>query len=840
MSIHKLVVVGGVAGGASCAARARRLNEEAEIVLLERGPYVSFANCGLPYHIGGVIEQRDRLLVQTPERLKKMFRLDVRVRHEVIRIDRENHQVGVRDRATGREYTESYDALALSPGAEPVRPPIPGVESARVCTLRNMEDMDGILSILGESSTRSAVVVGGGYIGLEMAEALCERGLKVALVELAPQVMGPADAEMAAPLHDELQRHGVNLRLETSVSAFQETENGLEVQLSTGDTLTCELAILAIGVKPEVRLAREAGLKIGALGGIAVDEYLRTSDPAIYAVGDAIETRDFVGGGAALLPLAGPANRQGRLVADHLFGHPRPWRGTQGTAICKVFGLAIAMTGSSEKVLKRQGRTYEKIYVHPAHHAGYYPGATQFSLKLLFDPTDGRVLGAQAVGARGVDKRIDVLATAIQSGMTVFDLEETELSYAPPYGSAKDPVNFAAFVAANVLRGDMKVCHVEEVSDPQPHQWLLDVRTGAEVAAGAIPGAHNISVDELRSHLDEIPRDREILVYCQVGLRGYLASRILTQKGFNCRNLTGGYKTYLMARQQTGKLPAAPLQDDSGVKSGGSRSVPAGTAPAGGNASCCAVSASPVAKRVDARGLQCPGPILALKEAVDSLQVGESVEILTSDTAFCSDLPAWCRTTGHTLVEVSPMNGGGNRSVVRKAATASGSVPAACSVSPSVSKGMTIVVFSNDFDRAVAAFIIANGAVAMGLKPTLFFTFWGINILRRDNPPPVRKTLVEKMFGWMMPRGPEKLALSKMQMAGMGLAMIKGIMRQKKIPALGDLIQSARQGGARLVVCSMSMDLMGIKREELIEGVEEGGVAMYLGAASTGQVNLFI
>ncbi|HNY26558.1 MAG TPA: FAD-dependent oxidoreductase, partial [Candidatus Sumerlaeota bacterium] len=513
MSIHKLVVVGGVAGGASCAARARRLNEEAEIVLLERGPYVSFANCGLPYHIGGVIEQRDRLLVQTPERLKKMFRLDVRVRHEVIRIDRENHQVGVRDRATGREYTESYDALALSPGAEPVRPPIPGVESARVCTLRNMEDMDGILSILGESSTRSAVVVGGGYIGLEMAEALCERGLKVALVELAPQVMGPADAEMAAPLHDELQRHGVNLRLETSVSAFQETENGLEVQLSTGDTLTCELAILAIGVKPEVRLAREAGLKIGALGGIAVDEYLRTSDPAIYAVGDAIETRDFVGGGAALLPLAGPANRQGRLVADHLFGHPRPWRGTQGTAICKVFGLAIALTGSSEKVLKRQGRTYEKIYVHPAHHAGYYPGATQFSLKLLFDPTDGRVLGAQAVGARGVDKRIDVLATAIQSGMTVFDLEETELSYAPPYGSAKDPVNFAAFVAANVLRGDMKVCHVEEVSDPQPHQWLLDVRTGAEVAAGAIPGAHNISVDELRSHLDEIPRDREILVY---------------------------------------------------------------------------------------------------------------------------------------------------------------------------------------------------------------------------------------------------------------------------------------------------------------------------------------
>ncbi len=447
-----------MAGGASCAARARRLNEEAEIVLLERGPYVSFANCGLPYHIGGVIEQRDRLLVQTPERLKEIFHLDVRVRHEVLRIDRENRQVVVRDRETGREYTESYDALALSPGAEPVRPPIPGVNCGSVRTLRNMEDMDGILSILGESSTRSAVVVGGGYIGLEMAEALCERGLKVTLVELAPQVMGPADAEMVAPLHDELQRHGVDLRLETSVSAFQETDDGLEVHLSTGDTVTCGLAVLAIGVKPEVRLAREAGLKIGALGGIVVDEYLRTSDPAIYAVGDAIETRDFMSGGAALLPLAGPANRQGRLVADHLFGRAQRWRGTQGTAICKVFGLAIGMTGSSEKVLKRLGRAYEKVYVHPAHHAGYYPGATQLSLKLLFDPSDGRVLGAQAVGSRGVDKRIDVLAMAIQAGMTVFDLEETELCYAPPYGSAKDPVNFAGFVAGNILRGDAQIC----------------------------------------------------------------------------------------------------------------------------------------------------------------------------------------------------------------------------------------------------------------------------------------------------------------------------------------------------------------------------------------------
>ena len=560
---NKLVIIGGVAGGASCAARARRVNEAAEIILIERGPDVSFANCGLPYHISGAIPKRDSLLVQTPASLNKRFNLDVRVRTEALRIDKENKQVVLKDLASGREYAESYDALVLSPGAEPVRPPIPGVESSRVRTLRNLGDMDAILALLADADSaemgsdreitsapthKSAVVIGGGYIGLEMTEALVERGLAVTLVELAPQVMGPVDAEMAAPLHAELKRHGVNLKLNASVVAFKESGDGLEVILSTGDTVRCGLAVLAIGVKPDARLAREAGLAIGALGGIVVNAQMRTSDPSIYAVGDAIETREFVNGLPALLPLAGPANRQGRIAADAIFGRDVKWRGSQGTAICKLFGLAIGITGLSEKMAVRLKRPYEKVYVHPANHATYYPGASQISLKLLFDPQDGTVLGAQAVGTEGVDKRIDVIAMSIQGGMTVFDLEEAELSYAPPYGSAKDVVNYAGFVAGNALRGDTKLCHVADLLHPKPDQFLLDVRTPIEFAGGSVPGAVNIPVDALRSRLNELPRDKELLVFCQVGLRGHIACRILSQHGFACRNQSGGYKTYLMCQ----------------------------------------------------------------------------------------------------------------------------------------------------------------------------------------------------------------------------------------------------------------------------------------------------
>lgn len=563
----RVLIVGGVAGGASTAARLRRLCEEAEIVLFERGEHISFANCGLPYHIANIIKEKYRLLVQTPEQMKKRFRIDVRVRSLVLRIDRETKSLVVRDLAADREYSEPYDVLVLSPGAEPVRPPIAGVGSRRVFTLRSIPDMDAIKKTVDEEKPSRAVVVGGGYIGLEMTEALVERGVRVSLVELEPQVMGTVDPEMAFPLHEELRSHGVELLLGTSVTEVRESgSDTVEVRLSNGQTREAGLVVMSVGVRPEASLAREAGLKIGNRGGIAVNSHMQTSDPDIYAVGDAVEVVDFVGGHPALIPLAGPANRQGRVAADHICGRESTYHSTQGTAICKVFHLAAATTGLNEKTLKRLGRRYEKVYVHPAHHAGYYPGASQMSLKLLFDPQDGTILGAQAVGADGVDKRIDVIAVAMRAGMTVRQLQDVELCYAPPFGSAKDPVNYAGFVASNVLSGDVSVFHADDLAALSDREMLIDVRNPAEVRAGTIPGAVNIPVDELRDHLHELPRDKEMLVFCQVGLRGYLACRILSQAGFPCRNLTGGYKTYCAVQGAAPKTaaPSTELKSDTG------------------------------------------------------------------------------------------------------------------------------------------------------------------------------------------------------------------------------------------------------------------------------------
>lgn len=543
---RRIVIVGGVAGGASAAARARRLSETAEITIFERGPHVSFANCGLPYHIAGVIADRSRLLVQTPETLRARFDLDVRVDTEVLRIDRESREVVVRDRSRDHEYRQAYDALVLSPGAEPIRPPIAGVDDPRVLTLRNMEDMDRVLAILDRDVPLTALVVGAGYIGLEMAEALVHRGASVVLVERLPHVMSIGDGEMVTPLHDELRRNGVDLRLCASVAAIEPRGDQLRAELSDGSYVSCGLVLLAVGVRPETRLAREAGLAIGSSGGIQVDAHMRTSDPAIWAVGDAVEVTDLVRDAPALIPLAGPANRQGRIAADNILGRDSRYGATQGTSICKVFDLAFGMTGASEAALERAGIPFRKIYVHAADHATYYPGARPISLKLLFDPQDGWILGAQAVGARGVDKRIDVIAVAIRAGMTVYDLEDVELSYAPPFGSAKDPVNMAGFVASNVLRGDVELWEPEELAIVSPAQVLVDVRTAPEFGKGTIPEAICIPVDDLRDRMAELPHEKELLVFCEVGQRAYVAARLLSQHGFRVRNLSGGYKRYLM------------------------------------------------------------------------------------------------------------------------------------------------------------------------------------------------------------------------------------------------------------------------------------------------------
>jgi NADPH-dependent 2,4-dienoyl-CoA reductase/sulfur reductase-like enzyme/rhodanese-related sulfurtransferase len=541
----KLVIIGGVAGGASVAARARRLSEGAQIVLFERGPEVSFANCGLPYYVGGLIGQREKLLVTTAERLHARFNLDVRTGSSVEAIDRAAKKVRVRDLASGREYEESYDKLILAPGAAPVRPPIPGIDLPGLYTLRNLQDVDQIKARI-DRGVKQAVVVGAGFIGLELVENLVRRGIATTLVELQDQVLPPLDKEMTTPILQTLAAKGVTVLLSQSAVGFEQTADGLLVRVKSGESLPAQLVILGVGVRPENKLAVDAGLAVGPRGGIRVNDHLLTSDPDIYAVGDAIEVEDFVSGEAAQIPLAGPANRQGRIAADNVFGRSTSYRGTQGTAIVGIFELSAAMTGASEKALRRANRPYRKIYIHPAHHAGYYPGAEAMVLKLLFHPKTGRILGAQAVGGTGVDKRIDVLAVAIQAEMTVFDLEEMELAYAPQYGSAKDPINMAGFVAAGLLRGDHPQLDLETVlaAPPEQRPLLVDVRTPQEFSQGHIPGALNIPVDDLRSRLGELPRDRQIAIYCQVGQRGYLATRILKQAGFSAANIGGGYKTY--------------------------------------------------------------------------------------------------------------------------------------------------------------------------------------------------------------------------------------------------------------------------------------------------------
>lgn len=549
----KLLIVGGVAGGASAAARARRLSESAHIVVFERGPDVSFANCGLPYYLGGEIADRDDLIVVTPELLRTRLNLDVRVRTTVERIDRKAKKVHVRDLAAGRVYEESYDKLILAPGAAPVRPPLPGVDSPGVFTLRNLNDVDRIKSRLDQGAAQ-AVVVGAGFIGLELVENFVRRGVETTVVELQDQVLPPLDPEMTTPIAQELAARGASLLLGQSAEAFETTSDGLLVRLKSGRSLPAQLVVLGVGVRPENALAVEAGLEVGPRGGVRVNDRLQTSDPDVYAVGDAVEIADFVTGEPAQVPLAGPANRQGRIAADNVFGRSTRFRGAQGTAIVRVFDMTAATTGASEKVLKRSNRAYRKIYIHPTHHADYYPGAQPMTLKLLFEPETGKILGAQAVGGAGVDKRIDVLAAAIQAGMTVFDLEEADLAYSPQYGSAKDPINMAGFVAAGLLRGDHPQIDVEAVlaGPARESTLLLDVRSPREFAGGCIAGAVNIPIDELRARLDELPRDRRIAAYCLVGQRGYLATRILLQSGFQAVNVSGGYKTYRLSHPNGG------------------------------------------------------------------------------------------------------------------------------------------------------------------------------------------------------------------------------------------------------------------------------------------------
>jgi NADPH-dependent 2,4-dienoyl-CoA reductase/sulfur reductase-like enzyme/peroxiredoxin family protein/rhodanese-related sulfurtransferase/TusA-related sulfurtransferase len=821
--MKRVVIIGGVAGGASAAARIRRLDETAKIVVIERTRYVSYATCGLPYHIGEVIRDRNLLMVQSPESLAANLNLDVRIGHEAIAIDRAARKVRVRDLTTGHEYEEEYDALVLSPGATPLKPDLPGVDDPRILALRHIEDMDAIKAMV-DRGARAAIVIGGGYVGVEMAENLRHRGLEVDLVEMVPQIMPPLDPEIAAPLEDHLRARGVRLHLGTAAAAFRTSPGGrISAELKNGTVLTADFVVLATGVRPEVKLAREAGLEIGPLGGIRVDEHMRTSDPHIYAVGDAVEVRHTVLPGWWLIPLAGPANRQGRVAADNICGRPSVYRSTQGTAIVKVFDMTAGGTGASEKNLQRNGIPYRKVYVHPTGHSGYYPGTAPMQIKLLFAPDTGRVLGAQIVGFDGVDKRLDVLATAVRAGFTVYDLENLELGYAPPYGSAKDPVNMAGFVAANLLRGDVRFWYAEEYPDGAAGAQLVDVRSRGEYETWHIPGAVNIPLPELRTRRSELDLSRPIRLYCKVGFRSYLAYRALVQLGAkDVATLAGGSTTFRYIHRTIPQPapeppPVPPMHYAEEVTEG----VP---------------SRAGRVHELDCTGLQCPGPIQRLREWMERVEVGDEVLVRASDPGFRSDVRAWCERQGHQLVELLD-EGPVTRARIRKAL-----VPVAPAVSgPPVGRSLTIIVFSGDLDRVMAAFVIANGAIAMGQSVTMFFTFWGLNVLRKERPPVMpNKTWLERALAAMMPRGPNGLKLSKLNMAGLGTALMKKAMRDRKIQDLPELIATARRNGVRLVACAMTMEVMGLRAEELEDGLEFGGVATFLEAATKSSTTLFI
>lgn len=817
----KYVIVGGVAGGATTAARLRRIDETSEILLFEKGKYISYANCGLPYYIGGVIAEREKLLLQTPASFGQRFRVDVRVESEVTAIHPQKKTLTIRS-ADGREYEETYDKLLLSPGATPVRPPLEGIDSEGIFTLRNVEDTDRIKSYLTEHSVKRAVVVGAGFIGLEMAENLHHAGVAVSIVEMGNQVMAPIDFSMAAPVHHHLIQKGVSLYLEEGVTHFRHTPQGIIVFLKSGKTITAEMVLLSIGVRPATALARQAGLMIGEAGGIRVNEYLETSEKDIYAVGDAIEYPHPLTGKPWLNYLANPANRQARIVADNMaLGNKQTYEGAIGTSIAKVFDMTVASTGLPAKRLKQWEMEYQSSVTHSASHAGYYPDALPLTLKLTFHPVTGKLYGAQCIGYEGVDKRIDQIAGLIKRGGTIYDLMETEHTYAPPFSSAKDPIAIAGYAASNIINGDMPIITWRELVQQKNEVVLIDTRTVEEFSFGSIPGAINIPVDDIRERMHEIPTDRPVVLFCAVGLRGYVAQRILIGNGYkNTRNLSGGYKLYSDAVTPVPAPAEAPVSPSP-------QSAPA----------IPSAAPSKEALKINACGLQCPGPIMQVKKAMDTLEPGGQVEIVATDAGFARDASAWCDTTGNRLVD-SHAEKGRYTVVIEKGDPASACPSSA--VSAAGGKGKTLILFSDDLDKALATFVLANGAAATGQKVTLFFTFWGLNVLKKVQKPKVKKDIFGRMFGMMLPSSSLKLKLSKMNMLGMGSRMMRFLMKRKGIDSLESLRSQALAQGVEFIACQMSMDMMGISKEELLDEVTIGGVATYMERADKANVNLFI
>ena len=802
----KTIIIGGVAAGASAAARLRRLDESSEIILLEKGNFISYANCGLPYYLGGIIPERDNLLVMTAEKFHSWFNVDVRTNSEAVAVNRKEKSVTVR--IGGHDYTETYDKLLLATGAVPREMKIPGDDDSRVMRLWTIADMDRVMNRV-RTGARRAVIVGAGFIGLEAAENLCHRGLEVTIVQRGDHVLPTIDTEMALPLADELVSAGIKLKFGRTVSSYQTEGDLLFAVLDNDERLQADLVIVSTGVRPNTGLAQAAGLECGLRGHILVDEHLRTSDPDIYAAGDAVEVVEPIFGGKTAIPLAGPANRQGRIAADNIAGRGSVYSGSLGTSIVKVGRLTAAGVGLTEKRLNEMKKPYRKIYIHPSSGATYYPGASRLDMKLLFGD-DGTIYGGQIVGMKGVDKRIDTLAQAMKSGRKAPELSDLELAYAPPYSSAKDPINFAGFVADNVLSGLSDVVYPDTIPE---NAVVLDVREPVEHELGALPGAVNIRLGELRDRLNELDKNQPIVCYCQVGLRGYLAERILKQNGFHAANLSGGWLTWKMF------YPEKPM----GKTGKNPETLPP------------AVALSNPQKTLDVRSLPCPGPIVKLKGEMDVLTNGDSIRLMAAST-FENDLVHWTRTSGNTLANLN-RNPEWIEADIIKGANITGKES---NSSERKDSSAAIILFSNDFDKTMAAMILANGLAASGVKVGIFFTFWGLSVLRKNPVAARKRSFMANMFSWMLPKGIGKLALSKMNMFGLGTRMMKNVMANQNVLTLPELMLSARSAGVKFIACDMAMGVMGMTQDDLIDVDEIAGVAAFAELAKNSNNTLFI
>ncbi len=787
----RVIIIGGGACGASCATRLRRLDENCEITILERTNEVSIANCGLPYYCSDVINDREKILVSNPEKFKNMFKIDVKLNTEAIEINRNEKFV-----LTKNNEKYYYDKLVLAQGANPIKPNIDGINNKNILTLRTLADADNIKKYISENNVKKAIVVGGGFIGVEMAENLACIGIETKLVELSDQILTAVDYEIACFAQNEMRANGIDLVLRDGVKSFSDNE----IELNSGKKIQFDIVILSIGVTPEITLAKNAGLEVNR--GIKVNKYMQTSDSEIFAGGDSVEIKSFINDEDVIIPLAGPANRQGRIIADNIYGIKSTYKKSQGTSVLKVFDYTVACSGYNEKLLKRLQIPYWKILTFGNSHAGYYPNSTSTLYKLLFN-NDGKILGVQAVGQDGVEKRIDIVASIMRNNGSIQELLDSELCYAPPYSSAKDPVNILGMCADNVLNGLVKPAYYEDIEN----SYIIDVRIKDSYKTKTIEGAVNIPLASLRNRLEEVPKNKKVILVCDSGYTSYLTSRILIQNGFNnVYSLMAGMKLYkeIQKDKEAKVVKKEPL--------------------------FASIKSKENILKVDACGLSCPGPIMKLSDNISKINNGEILEITSTDKGFYSDVEAWCDSTNNTLLNLE------NKDKKIIATVQKGKAE----INQNKEKNaQTIVVFSNDLDKALAAFIIANGAKASGKDVTLFFTFWGLNILRKSNVN-VKKSIIDKIFGIMMPKGAEKLTLSKMNMGGIGTFIMKKVMKYKNISTLNELIKQAQDQGIKFIACKMSMDVMGLKEEELIDNVEIAGVAKYIAESNNSNSNLFI